>query len=73
MHEQNGQLVRRITHKLLFDDSQQMDLSSFISKTGCECLNEADDHVLAHALTSKGGYLESDCDEQVNYVKIFLV
>ncbi len=43
----------------------QMDLSSMISKSGCECLNEADDHPLEHALTSKGGYLESDCDEQV--------
>lgn len=42
-----------------------MDLSTFISSAGCECLNEADDHVLAHALTSKGGYLESDCDEQL--------
>jgi PITH domain len=42
-----------------------MDLSSFIHKAGCECLNEADDHVLADALTSKGGFLESDCDEQV--------
>ena len=42
-----------------------MDLSSFINKAGCECLNEADDHPLAHCLTSKGGYLESDCDEQV--------
>ena len=43
----------------------QMDLSSMISKAGCECLNEADEHPLEHALTSKGGYLESDCDEQV--------
>ena len=44
----------------------QMDLSTFISKSGCECLNEADDHPMAHCLTSKGGYLESDCDEQVS-------
>jgi len=42
-----------------------MDLSTFINKSGCECLNEADDHILAHALTTKGGYLESDCDEQL--------
>lgn len=43
-----------------------MDLSSFIEKASCECLNEADDHVLAGALTSQAGsYLESDCDEQV--------
>ena len=43
-----------------------MDLSSFISKNDSECLNESDDHGLEHALTSKGGYLESDCDEQVS-------
>ncbi|XP_069102295.1 thioredoxin-like protein 1 [Argopecten irradians] len=42
-----------------------MDLGSFINKSGCECLNEADDHPLAHAFTTKGGYLESDCDEQL--------
>jgi len=42
-----------------------MDLLSFFDKSGCECLNEADDHVLADCLTSKGGYLESDCDEQL--------
>lgn len=42
-----------------------MDLTTFIEKNGCECLNEADGHTLAHALTSKGGYLESDCDEQL--------
>lgn len=42
-----------------------MDLSSFINKSGCECLNESDDHPLAHCLTTKGGYLESDCDEQL--------
>ena len=43
----------------------QMDLSTLINKSGSECLNESDDHPLTHALTSKGGYLESDCDEQV--------
>ncbi|XP_045183717.2 thioredoxin-like protein 1 isoform X2 [Mercenaria mercenaria] len=42
-----------------------MDLSSFINKSGCECLNESDDNPLAHCLTAKGGYLESDCDEQL--------
>lgn len=42
-----------------------MDLSPFITKGQCECLNESDDHPLAHALTSAGGYLESDCDEQL--------
>ncbi|XP_045456173.1 thioredoxin-like protein 1 [Melitaea cinxia] len=42
-----------------------MDLGTFIVKNECECLNEADDHPLAHCLTSGGGYLESDCDEQL--------
>lgn len=42
-----------------------MDLSTFINKSGCECLNESDEHPLAHCLTAKGGYLESDCDEQL--------
>lgn len=43
-----------------------MDLATFITKSGCECLNESDEHPLAGALTSNPGYLESDCDEQVN-------
>ena len=43
----------------------QMDLNVFIEKKQCECLNEADDHPLEHSLTSNGGYLESDCDEQL--------
>jgi len=44
----------------------QMDLSSFINKAHCECLNETDEHGLVGALTSEGGFLESDCDEQVS-------
>lgn len=44
---------------------QQMDLNVFITKNQCECLNESDDHPLAHAFTSGGGYLQSDCDEQL--------
>ncbi|XP_066253640.1 thioredoxin-like protein 1 [Euwallacea similis] len=42
-----------------------MDLSPFIMKPQCECLNESDEHPLSHALTSSGGYLESNCDEQL--------
>ncbi|XP_053954584.1 thioredoxin-like protein 1 [Anastrepha ludens] len=42
-----------------------MELNTFISKQECECLNEADDHCLSHCLTSNGGYLQSDCDEQL--------
>lgn len=43
-----------------------VELSPFIAKSGCECLNESDDHPLAHCLdNSKQTYLESDCDEQL--------
>jgi len=42
-----------------------MDLTSMIFKSRCECLNASDDHILEHAFTTKGGYLESDCDEQL--------
>lgn len=42
-----------------------MDLTSFIMKGQCECLNESDDHTFAHCLTPEGGYLQSDCDEQL--------
>lgn len=43
-----------------------VDLSPFIMKSGCECLNESDDHPLSHCLdASKQTYLESDCDEQL--------
>lgn len=49
-----------------------MDLSNLLSKTGCECLNESDEHTLEHALNPDGGYLESDCDEQVNSVYAYI-
>lgn len=43
-----------------------VDLSSFILKSGCECLNESNDNPLAHGLNpSKQTFLESDCDEQL--------
>lgn len=43
-----------------------VELSTFITKSGCECLNESDDHPLAHCLDSnEQTYLESDCDEQL--------
>lgn len=42
-----------------------MDLITFLDKAKSECLNEADDHPYMHALTSGGGYLASDCDEQL--------
>lgn len=43
----------------------QLDLTAYIDQSGTECLNESDDHKLPHALDAKGGYLESDCDEQL--------
>lgn len=42
-----------------------MDLTTFISKNDCECLNESDSHPFAHCLTGSGGFLASDCDEQL--------
>jgi len=42
-----------------------MDLGIFINKSGCECLNESDDHHLSAALAKGPDYLESDCDEQL--------
>ncbi|GIY12633.1 thioredoxin-like protein 1 [Caerostris extrusa] len=42
-----------------------VDLVTFISKSACECLNDADDHPFVNSLTSGAGYLESDCDEQL--------
>ncbi|XP_037949061.1 thioredoxin-like protein 1 [Teleopsis dalmanni] len=42
-----------------------MDLNAFISKQECECLNECDEHTLMHCLTPEGGFLQSDCDEQL--------
>jgi len=40
-------------------------LNSEINHASSECLNESDEHPLAHCLTEKGGYLSSDCDEQL--------
>ncbi|KAG7265063.1 hypothetical protein CRUP_024303 [Coryphaenoides rupestris] len=42
-----------------------MDLMPFVSKTGCECLNESDDCGFDNCLTKDDSYLESDCDEQL--------
>ncbi|KAK9736664.1 PITH domain [Popillia japonica] len=42
-----------------------MDLSPFILKAQCECLNENDEHPLTNALSTGGGFLQSDCDEQL--------
>ena len=40
-------------------------LMPYLDKAGSECLNESDDHTYAHCLSDGGGYLESDCDEQI--------
>ncbi len=40
-------------------------LTPYLDKSKSECLNEADEHPYAHCLNDGGGYLESDCDEQI--------
>ncbi|XP_067213536.1 thioredoxin-like protein 1 isoform X2 [Linepithema humile] len=45
--------------------SGHMDLSSFIMKQQCECLNESDHHTFPQCLNADGGYLQSDEDEQL--------
>lgn len=42
-----------------------IDLVTFISKSSCECLNDSDEHPFSNSLSATGGYLESDCDEQL--------
>jgi thioredoxin len=42
-----------------------MDIGTFLDKKACECLNEDDDHPYTHCLKSGGGFLQSDCDEQL--------
>ena len=41
------------------------DLVSYISEKDSECLNEDDDHPYGHCLNEGGGFLQSDCDEQL--------
>ncbi|CAL7933057.1 unnamed protein product [Xylocopa violacea] len=45
--------------------SGHMDLTTYICKTKCECLNESDEYNLQQCLSADEGYLESDCDEQL--------
>lgn len=45
----------------------QMDLMPFVNKAGCECLNESDDCGFDNCLIKDSSYMESDCDEQVQY------
>ena len=40
-------------------------LNGEVNSAASECLNENDEHPLAHCLTQQGGYLASDCDEQL--------
>lgn len=51
----------------------QMDLSPFILKAQSECLNEDDDHPFLNCLSAGNGFLQSDCDAQVqnSLVNIF--
>ena len=43
----------------------KVDLTSAVETAKSECLNESGDHTFSDALHSGGGYLESECDEQV--------
>jgi hypothetical protein len=61
-------IILKYVHIIWCLDFLQMDLSTFIHKQQCECLNESDDHPFVHCLTSSDGYLESDCDEQVLFI-----
>lgn len=42
-----------------------MDLTTFIAKNECECLNESDQHPFQNTQNTSSAYLESDCDEQL--------
>jgi len=42
-----------------------VDLASYIQEAKSECLNEDDEHPYSHCLKEGGGYLQSDCDEQL--------
>jgi hypothetical protein len=49
-----------VTNKAGFED-----LFQYLDSSKCECLNEADSHPYQHCLTDGGGFLQSDCDEQL--------
>lgn len=42
-----------------------MDLKPFIMSSGCNCLNESDEHTHSNIFADNETYLESDCDEQL--------
>ena len=41
------------------------DLKPFFLSSGCNCLNESDDHTHGNVFVDNDTYLESDCDEQL--------
>jgi len=49
-----------VPNKVGFEDMHQ-----YLDKSKSECLNEADSHPYQHCLTDAGGFLQSDCDEQL--------
>jgi hypothetical protein len=42
-----------------------IELNTFVSKQGTECLNEADEHPYTNCLVAGPEVLQSDCDEQI--------
>jgi len=40
-------------------------LAPFLLSSGCDCLNESDEHVHKNIFSKNDSYLESDCDEQL--------
>ncbi|XP_065184627.1 thioredoxin-like protein 1 [Sycon ciliatum] len=49
-----------------------IDLVEMVDKEKSECLNESDDHRFTTAMHSGGGYLQSECDEQLIIFITFL-
>ena len=54
------------THGFYF---AQNNINHLIDKRGFEVLNQCDEHEGEHCLKKGGGFLRSDCDEQVWYRK----
>ena len=52
---------------------RQLDLGEYVSKSGVSCMNESSAHTVANIFSDGPGFLESDCDEQVEGVVMVLM